>query len=83
MTVNGAKYTYSTKNNGFLSAIIAYGTTKSGFSDDQRTVYPSYTYLSKYDIENLTDKVSAAVHYTQKVNWLPAMALCMETWRGG
>jgi hypothetical protein len=64
MSVNGAKYTYSTKNNGFLSAIIAYGTTKSGFADDQRTVYPSYTYLSKYDIENLTDKVSGAVHYT-------------------
>lgn len=76
MSVNGAKFTYSTKNNGFLSAIIAYGTTKSGFADDQRTVYPSYTYLSKYDIENLTDKVSAAIHYTQKVN--PKI-----TWRSG
>jgi hypothetical protein len=68
MSVNGAKYALSTKGNGFFSAIIAYATTKSGFIDDQKTVYPNYTYLSKYQIENHADKIATAMHFTQKVS---------------
>ncbi len=68
MSVNGLKYTLSTKNYGFLSAILAYGTTKSGFTDDTKTVYSNYSYSSLFEIENLTDKISAAVHYTKKIS---------------
>ncbi|MBK9736373.1 MAG: TonB-dependent receptor [Saprospiraceae bacterium] len=68
MSVNGAKYTMSTKNNGFLSAIMAYSTTKSGFNEDVKTRYQNYTYFSKFQIDNKTNKISAALNYTQKIN---------------
>jgi hypothetical protein len=68
MSVNGAKYTLTTKNNGFLSAVFAYGATKSGFTDDTKTVFSNYTYQSRFEIENLTDKVSGAVHYSKKIS---------------
>jgi hypothetical protein len=68
MSVNGAKYTLSTKNNGFLSMILSYGTTKSGFLEDVKTDYSNYTYRSNFEIENLTDKVSSAVQFTKKIS---------------
>jgi hypothetical protein len=76
MNVNGAKFNLATNRNGYLSAIVAYSTTKSGFADDQITKYPTYTYTSRYNIENLTNKISGALHYTHKIN--PRL-----TWRSG
>ncbi len=67
VSVNGAKYSKSASNNGFINAIIAYSTTKSGFTEDVRTAYPDYTYFNKFRISQITEKIATAINYTQKI----------------
>jgi len=68
MSVNGAKYTVSTSKNGFLSAILAYSTTKNGYSEDVNTEFRDYTFFSKFNLDNKVNKLSGALSYTQKIN---------------
>lgn len=68
MSVNGLKYTVSPNKNGFLTAILALSTTKSGFNEHVKTDFVSHTYFSKFNIENTNDRLSTAIHYTQKIS---------------
>lgn len=68
MSVNGAKYTVSTNKNGFLSAILAYSTTKNGYKEDVNTLFRDYTFFSKFNLDNKVKKLSGALSFTQKIN---------------
>lgn len=78
MSVNGVKYFVPVNKSGYFTAIGSFGTSRSGFSEDVLTSYPDHDYFSKFDIQNLTDKWSLALSYTQKLK--PGMLLRSGTY---
>lgn len=63
---NGLKYQQAF-GSGFLTAVISNGVTRGGLREDASTIWQDRSYFSKYNTENVINKWSSALVYTQRI----------------